>query len=728
MPGQIHSLHLTGHSKYGTTWEEHSMPVIVLYYLPTQMQVYMEQQVLITLTINTGASLEFGIGSITSISGSLINNGTIDAEYFTNTLEYNGTDQTVINPNGTIPGYQNLILSGSGVKTMPGTAMSIYGDFSMSGTASATANENLTIEGNVTIGASTNFTTGSFAHSIGGNFENNGSFNAVGSTITLNGKAAQTIGGTTPVDFNNLTISSGSIITVNTAGQTIGGILLSNGTLNSGGNITLLSTAAQTAFIDGSGSGQVNGNITMQRYLPSGFGYKYFSSPFLAATVNEFGDDMDLAATFPTIYRYDESRVSSGWVSYITTTNVLNPLEGYTVNFGSGTAANTVDVTGVVNNGSLLATLYNNNNTYTKGFNLVGNPYPSAIDWDASSGWTKTNIDDALYYFVASITDQYRGTYSTYINSVSSDGSATNIIPSMQGFFVHVTDGAWPVTGILALDNDVRITDMTHPFLKSTKQSEGFLLRLIAGYSEDTTVYDPVVVYFNDNATSKFDGQFDALKLFNSDKNVPNLYANSNDSARLSINALPNTSDSLIIVSLGLKTAKDGNVFFKIKDLEGFSTGKAIYLFDTLTKTKQDLLSNGVYKLYLLAGDYNNRFYLNFLNDTTGFPDNPPDTIDNPSDTIDYPTDTVTFLDTHLDADWFTIYDSHGILKSEINFPSGENGTLTIYDLTGQVAFVQKIYKPGHYEFRCGLIAGIYIARFNTGSKRSIKKLFIHQP
>ena len=50
--------------------------------------------------------------------------------------------------------------------------------------------------------------------------------------------------------------------------------------------------------------------------------------------------------------------------------------------------------------------------TYTKGFNLVGNPYPSAIDWDAASGWTKTNIDNAVYYFKASATDQYGGTYS----------------------------------------------------------------------------------------------------------------------------------------------------------------------------------------------------------------------------------------------------------------------------------------------------------------------------
>ncbi len=49
----------------------------------------------------------------------------------------------------------------------------------------------------------------------------------------------------------------------------------------------------------------------------------------------------------------------------------------------------TLDLTDTVNNGSVTVTLYNHNYTYTKGMNLVGNPYPSAIDWNAASGWTR---------------------------------------------------------------------------------------------------------------------------------------------------------------------------------------------------------------------------------------------------------------------------------------------------------------------------------------------------
>jgi len=357
---------------------------------------------------------------------------------------------------------------------------------------------------------------------------NDGTFADTSATVIFSG-TAQNIGGTVVSAFNNLTVSTGSTATVTSAGQTLERILLCNGTLNGGGFLTLKSTAKRTALIDGSGTGQVLGNIIMQRYLLSGFGYKYVSSPFQTSTVNEFGDDLNLADSWPTFYRYDESRTSSGWVSYVTPSNLLNPMAGYAANFGSSGSAITVDITGVVNNGTLSTTLYNHNNTYTQGFNLVGNPYPSPINWDAPSGWTKTNIDDALYYFKASTTDEYDGTYSTYINGISSDGLATAIIPSMQGFFVHVSDGSYPVTGALGLDNSVRITDLTHSFMKSDEESSVPLLRLGAAFEDDTTSTDPMVVYFDQKAETGFNSGLDALKLMNTDYYVPNLFSVSTD-------------------------------------------------------------------------------------------------------------------------------------------------------------------------------------------------------
>jgi hypothetical protein len=552
--------------------------------------------------------------------------------------------------------------------------------------------------------------TGMFVAGTGGhviiktNVINNGSYANNDNVVVFAGNS-QSVGGSNPVTFDNLIINAGSSTTLNTAGQTVSGILLSDGILFSSGNLTLLSNTAGTALIDGKGAGQVSGIVTMQRYLPSGFGYKYFSSPFVAATVSEFGDDMNLSDPYTTFYRYDENRIvsgtpASGWANFKSPANVLQPVAGYAINFGSITASITVDITGEVNNGSMVVDLYNHNNTFTKGFNLVGNPYPSPIDWNSPTGWNRINIDNALYFFNASTTDQYGGEYSTYLNGLSSNGLATNIIPSMQGFLVHVTDGSWPVSATLGLDNNVRINDMTHSFMKSGEKVTPAFLRLIAGFSDDSISFDPLVIYFDEKATESFDNQLDALKLFNTDQRITNFYSSGFDGSKLSINCLPVTDSDLYKVPLGLKTAKSGDVIFRINSIEGGINFNNISITDINTGKTQDLLHNNEFTVNLPAGDYQNRFYLNLTNLTTDVPDK------------------------SSDEDWFNVYSSHSIMKTEIDLPDFNSGTLKIYNLLGQLLFIYEIYQPGYHEFYPTIKEGIYIVSFINGTKTISKKLF----
>jgi hypothetical protein len=533
-----------------------------------------------------------------------------------------------------------------------------------------------------------------------GNWVNEGLFLDTSATVIFSG-TTQTIGGIIPSTFNNLTIALGSSTTIISPGQSLSRVLLCNGTLTGGGNITLLSKASQTALIDGSSTGQVNGNVTMQRFLSSGFGYKFFSSPFQGATVNDFGDDMNLLASFPAFYKYDESRVSSGWVTYTNPAGVLNPINGYAVNFGSSLTATTVDITGVVNNGRLSVTLYNHNNIYTKGFNLVGNPYPSPIDWNAATGWTKTNIDNALYYFKAGTTDQNTGAYSTYVNGISSDGLATNIIPSMQAFFIHVSNGAWPVTGILAMDNRVRINDFSHLFLKSVNINSISFLRLTAYYGNTPDSFDPLVIYFDENAHVEFDSRLDALKLMNTDSLIPNLYSIATDGNNLSINALPIPTNKLLIVPVGLKTTRNGSIIFMISDTVNLPSGTQIYLHDKETGTDRILNLNEGYNIYLNAGEYNNRFSLRFTKgtkDTSGI---------------------------NLNKDPLIVYNSNDKIIAAINLKPGNKGALSISNLSGQIMFNKEIYESCNQELNSQLIPGIYIIYFISGNVEYTKKIII---
>ena len=530
--------------------------------------------------------------------------------------------------------------------------------------------------------------------SISGAITSNGGLDVTAGTVEMNGPEAQQIeaGIFSTNTINNLVINNTAGVTLHGPLNITGMLSVPGGTLSSDGYLTLASTDAGTALIDGSGAGTVTGNVTMQRYLPSGFGYKYLSSPFQSSTVSELEDDMDLAFFFPLLYSFDENSQYSGWNDYVAGANILNPMEGYAVNFGEVTDPKTIDITGIVNDGSYSVTLYNHNNQFTTGFNLVGNPFPSPIDWNGP-GWTKTNIDDAIYFFRASTTDQYGGTYTSYVNGTSSDGFASNIIPSMQGFFVHVSDLTYPVTGTLGVSNSSRINNMTSPFLKSASVNNyRFLVRVTASFTDDQTSTDPLVIYFDNNAEKEFDGAYDALKLLNTDMMVTNFYSVLTSQQKLSINALPEQPDTAIYVPLGLTIYRDGEVSIRIRDVENLPVGESVFLHDAVTGANVDMLRNNDYKVTLTQGEYDGRFFLAFFKSTTGI------------------------NRTEEPGDVFSAYLSGSIVKATVGFVDGNEGVIAVYDVAGKQGYSMKVYEPGQYELKIEPGQGIYIVSYKTGT------------
>ncbi|MFT3703169.1 MAG: T9SS type A sorting domain-containing protein [Agriterribacter sp.] len=535
------------------------------------------------------------------------------------------------------------------------------------------------------------------------NFTVNGSFTHNGGTLIFNG-TTQTLSGATATTFNNITINAGSTTTVSSTGHKIKSVLLSNGTFNSNGNITLISTAAQTAAIDGTGTGQVLGTVIMQRYIASAFGYKYFSSPFQSDTVGDFSNDMTLTASFPAFYKHDESLTSNGWVAYITGSGALNVLTGYAANLGGTIASKTVDLKGVVNNGTVSRTLYNNNRIYTQGFNLVGNPYPSPINWAASSGWTKTNIDNAVYYFNAGTLNQYTGVYSSYVNGVSSDGIAGSTIAAMQGFFVHVSNGTFPVTASLGANNNVRILNSTATFYKVSGENNQSLVRMTAGFADLPDNADALTVYFDNASTPVFNKNVDALKIMNTDSLMPNLYAVSTDDQNLSIRALASVKDSIVIVPLGFSLKKDGYINFTAKDIYDIPAGWYVYFSDASTATNHDLKKEPAYKLLLAAGGYTNRFFLKFSTRDLNAPmvDPTPETDDK-----------------------LKMYSSGNRLFVNPGLKTGERAQLSVITILGQIVYSSTVTGNTYTVVPQSFANGVYIINISGTSKKESRKVFI---
>jgi hypothetical protein len=272
----------------------------------------------------------------------------------------------------------------------------------------------------------------------------------------------------------------------------------------------------------------------------------------------------------------------------------------------------------------------------------------------------------------------------------------------MQGFFVHVANGAFPVTGTLSLDNSVRITDLTHSFIKSGEDESKPILRLTAGFSDDAVSTDPSVIYFDEKAETTFDSKLDALKLMNTDLKVPNLYAAGSDGSRLSINALPVSLISGCIVPLGIKTYRTGNIVFRVSHLDPLLPVTSIYLSDIVAGINQDLHPGNEYSIALPAGEYGDRFLL-YINSI--------------------PTD-ISGVSTSDDL--FRTYYSRGILKAYINLGDLKNGTLVITNLTARTIFIRKIFDPGYYEFALEMHQGIYIVTLVSGNERISRKIIVN--
>lgn len=538
---------------------------------------------------------------------------------------------------------------------------------------------------------------------------NYGSLDATIGTLEMLGITAQDISATAFLNnsIQNLIVNNIAGVSLLSPTNVSGTVSLASGNLISNGNLTLTSDATKTALIETSGSNTVIGTVNMQRYLSNPFGYKYISSPFSNSTVGDLGTYINLNNTFPLIYSYNENNEYSGqdisgWTAYTTSTDPLNSLEGYAVNFGAASTPLTIQISGNLNNGALSRTLTNNSGAFTKGFHLIGNPYPSPIDWNAP-GWTKQNIDDAIYFFNAG-SDQFSGTYASFVNGISSSGAGTPIIPSLQGFFVKVSDGS--TSGTIGVTNQVRVNDFSQEFYKTPnsglKHKVEDMLRLKANFT-DYSNEDATVIYFDPYSSTSFEKDKDAIKLINSDINVPNIYSITAKGEELSINGMPDPKMSGIKrIPLGINAKRDGWISIKLANLKTLNYSGNIYILDNSKRTGQNLRDSDEFKVKLSKGIYNGRFELLLTNQNITDP-------------------AIAF------NDLFSVLTADASIKVKLNLQEGQKGILRAITLSGQT--LQSLKVQGKQEINITGIKsdGLYIISLQTEDEIVSKKILINK-
>jgi hypothetical protein len=490
--------------------------------------------------------------------------------------------------------------------------------------------------------------------SVGGNMVNNGTLNASTGTLNLVGTTAsqtadQTVSGSGNFAVANLGFGAsgnGGTKTLST-GVSVGVSVSQSGTavLASGGNLTLLSSDAGTARINQLTSGAaVTGNITVERFIPAtGRKWRFLSSPVVGGTTLQWRDnagttagrgiqitggissaDYDLSTSnSPSLFRYNESSATGGtninskWESVSGNTSLTNGLGYRTYVRGDRTISlttlvTTTNPTTIWVNGTYPSTPVNMPVTYNaglgNGWNLVGNPFPCQIDWNAASGWNKTNVNGTIWIYNPST-----NSYGAFDGNTTTNG-VTRYIGSGQAFFIK-TNGTSP---ILTADESVKVA-IAPPVLLKTSEQNSLRIQLV----KDSTERDETVIRFMENKSDEFSATDDVLKFaMNANVNISSYYGLDKYTM---VNYLNSRNIKTKVVALGAWVSKAGVYTMNFNQIEDFDANINIYLKDNFNNTLTDLRIKNTYDFNVEEGNTastaDGRLEVIFVNTSTSIED-----------------------------------------------------------------------------------------------------------
>jgi len=458
-----------------------------------------------------------------------------------------------------------------------------------------------------------------------------------------------------------------------------------NLTINAGGNLSLSasktlkvvenllikSDATSTGSFVDLGTTTVTGTTTVERYMtgnwdgnwpPATITWHYVASPVSGSTINAFWGGL--------LNYWNEPVTTWSPLTWpVTTPLVVN--QGYSAAMPwNGVITYTG---GTLNTGNRSITgLTNTDASAGRGFNLVGNAFPSAIKWNTSI--TLTNVDASAYLWNGS-------DYSEYLTT----DPVTFEIPAGQGFFVHVKAGQ--TTGSMTIPNSNR-THSTQAYLKAVAATEKLTLAVSGNNLADETS-----IRINSSATKEFDSEYDAYKMWGTDA-CPQIYSMI-PATNLAINSLPELTPQMV-VALGFKAGVTDTYSLAASGLETFPTGTDFYLEDLLLNKIQNLGTNPVYEFSASPGNPAHRFNLHFA-PYTGIP--------------------------NTTAGNMTIYASENSVY--VNIPMDLHGEIFVYDLLGKEVTHKPIAGNSLNRVDLNVQLGYYLVKV-LGDKATVSgKVFI---
>jgi len=483
-----------------------------------------------------------------------------------------------------------------------------------------------------------------------------------GTSTQING--VYTIGGNAPgtnLVFQDLTIAPGAILYIKQ-----GYSLTVNGNFINNGGIVLQSDATTTpsgSFIC-YGTQTGTGTYTAQRNIPTGGVQDYVSSPLPSQTNTVFAP-------------YSSFSTGDG-TTFTSYTGTLNPLIGYATQYATNNVLVNFNSNQPFYTGNQQIPLSGANTMY-----LVGNPYPSAINWQKialpltadPNAPGQTNITGICYF--------RDGGRNGTCNLLICAGGATMNIPPMKGFLIKTGTAS---TGKFSLTNYTRLHSNTTAFWKDAIELPN-LLRLVTSGGDYKG--DEAVIYFDKNATRTINDA-DADKLFEEENYYTHLFTLSADNHPLAINATPAVKTIPLVFQCGVA----GNYSIEASELK-LENGNTVFIEDLQNGNIYDL-SSGKYQFVYTNTSNPYNFILHF---------------DNPSS-----------IKPHIEGS-INVYANKNLVYIQNTFSS--NAEVAIYNTLGRE--IKRLPITGNYNtIEMNVVPGAYMVKVISGNNVFTKKVLIN--
>lgn len=376
----------------------------------------------------------------------------------------------------------------------------------------------------------------------------------------------------------------------------------------------------QTENVANEGSVKVERSVTgMNNNAATAIDYVYWSSPVSGQVIKgSAGFSPNTPATG--YMQYNESNdkfVVTNDATFLTG-------KGYAIraeNVLSNGYNKTYSFTGIPNNGDVSSPVLNRSAGADKGYNLVGNPYPSNIDFDQFHALNSTKIYATAFFWTNnSYTAQQMGSGyagnnyaiynitggvpATYDDGNINYGTAPNgKIKVGQGFIVQSK-----IAGALDFKNSIRVTD-NGTFYQKTSEKNRFWLTM----KSPNNLVNTILVGYVSGATNNYETDFDG-----------ELFAIGSDSfysilgtKKLAIQGKSENFSTDDVVALGNVFSVNGTYTIKLQTAEGnFDANQTIYLRDKVLDKYIDLSDSGSYTFEATKGTNNTRFEIVYKNGT----------------------------------------------------------------------------------------------------------------